>query len=74
MRYVAVVDGKAGAYGVRFADAPGCTAMGSTVDEALKNAAEALSEWIADELSSGRAPPRGWSIVEVRGAVTGQPE
>ncbi|HTJ56699.1 MAG TPA: type II toxin-antitoxin system HicB family antitoxin, partial [Devosiaceae bacterium] len=53
MRYVALIDGEAGGYGVQFPDAPGCTAMGETEDEALRNAAEALSEWVADELAEG---------------------
>lgn len=60
-RYVALIDGERGAYGVVFPDCPGCTAMGETIDEALHNAAEALSEWVADESAAGRdAPiPRG---------------
>jgi len=45
-RYVALVDGEAGAYGVSFPDLPGCVAMGGTVDEALAHAAEALRDWI----------------------------
>jgi predicted RNase H-like HicB family nuclease len=45
-RYVALIDGKAGAYGVVFPDLPGCTAMGKTVDQAIANAAEALRDWI----------------------------
>jgi predicted RNase H-like HicB family nuclease len=59
-RYIALVDGEIGAYGVAFPDAPGCTAMGATLDEALRNAGEALAEWIADEIAAGRepAPPR----------------
>lgn len=47
-RYVALVDGKAGAFGVVFPDCPGCTAMGRTVEEAVRNGAEALAEWADD--------------------------
>jgi predicted RNase H-like HicB family nuclease len=47
-RYVALVDGKPGAFGVVFPDCPGCTAMGRTVEEALANAVEALADWAAD--------------------------
>jgi predicted RNase H-like HicB family nuclease len=41
-QYFALIDGKAGAYGVVFPDLPGCTAMGKTIDVALANAADAL--------------------------------
>ncbi len=42
MRYIALVDGKAGAYGVVIPDLPGCTSAGSTTDEALREAVEAV--------------------------------
>ena len=32
MRYIALIDGKKGAYGVTFPDVDGCTAMGATID------------------------------------------
>jgi len=44
-RYTALVDGKKGAYGVVIPDLPGCTAMGKTVEEALRNAAGAAAAW-----------------------------
>jgi predicted RNase H-like HicB family nuclease len=46
--YIALVDGKPGAFGVVFPDCPGCTAMGRTVEEAVANAAEALADWAED--------------------------
>ena len=49
-RYVALVDGQAGAYGVVPPNLPGCSSGGATVDEALLNAQEAVSLW-ADEMS-----------------------
>ncbi|MCW5697250.1 MAG: type II toxin-antitoxin system HicB family antitoxin [Bauldia sp.] len=65
-RYVALIDGKRGAYGVSFPDAPGCTAMGATLEEALRNAAAALAEWVADELGSGRSAPEARSFETLR--------
>jgi predicted RNase H-like HicB family nuclease len=56
-RYLALVDFADGAYGVSFPDAPGCTAMATTMDEAINDAADALAEWMADEIAEGRAPP-----------------
>ena len=47
-RYVALVDGKPGAYGVVFPNGPGCTSMGDTVEGALANAVEALAYWAED--------------------------
>jgi predicted RNase H-like HicB family nuclease len=54
-RYVALIDGEAGAFGVSFPDLPGCVAMGETVDEAMLNAAEALREFDADVTAAGGA-------------------
>lgn len=57
-RYIALVDGSAGAYGATFPDLPGCTAMGGTVDEALRNATEALRDWVeVTEARGGAVPP-----------------
>lgn len=59
--YIALVDGKPGAYGVAFPDAPGCTAMGATHEEALKNAVLALSDWVGQD-----TPPVPRSIDALR--------
>jgi predicted RNase H-like HicB family nuclease len=45
-RYVALIDGKPGAYGFAFPDAPGCAAMGDTIEHVLPNARKASSERI----------------------------
>ena len=56
-RYVALMDGKAGAYGVVFPDLRGCTAMGKTTDAALANAADALRDWVeVTEENGGKVP------------------
>jgi predicted RNase H-like HicB family nuclease len=59
--YVALVDGTAGSFGVVFPDAPGCTAMGSTHEEALTNSVLALAEWVGQD-----QPPPARSIDELR--------
>ena len=41
--YYAVVERGADGFGVVFPDLPGCTSAGDTVEEALRNAAEALA-------------------------------
>lgn len=43
--YTVLVDGKPGTYGVVFPELGGCVAMGSTINEVLSNASEALRDW-----------------------------
>jgi predicted RNase H-like HicB family nuclease len=56
-RCVALVDGLPGAYGVVVPDLPGCTSGGKTVDEALRNAVEAVRLWAEDALADGETLP-----------------
>lgn len=65
MRFIALIDGKAGNYGVTFPDLPGCTAMGKTIDEALDNAADALRDWteVTEEDGDKVPPPRAAEAV-----------
>ena len=65
-RYIALIDGKAGAYGVVFPDLPGCTAMGKTMDDALSNAAEALRDWTAVTEEGGGKVPRSRNLEALR--------
>ena len=57
MRYPALIDGQAGVYGVVFPDLPGCVAMGGTVDKAIRNAEDAMRDWIDDMDRRGQAVP-----------------
>jgi predicted RNase H-like HicB family nuclease len=57
MRYIALIDGGPGAYGVVFPDLPGCTAMADTLDRAMAAAAAALGNWINTVESSGNPIP-----------------
>ncbi|MBB3972759.1 type II toxin-antitoxin system HicB family antitoxin [Hansschlegelia beijingensis] len=56
MRFIALIDKeeRSGSYGISFPQLPGCVAMGRTMDEAVRNATDALSEWIGDEAAAGR--------------------
>jgi len=65
-RYIALIDGKAGAYGVVFPDLPGCTAMGKTVEQALANAAESLRDWIEVTEANGEVPPAPRPLEKLR--------
>jgi predicted RNase H-like HicB family nuclease len=65
-RYVALVDGKRGAYGVVIPDLPGCTAMGKTTDEALANAAAAARAWAEVAKAEGVSIPKPRAVEVVR--------
>lgn len=57
MRYTVLIDGEPGGFGVVFPDLPGCAAMGTTIEEAIANAGEALRDWTQGvEARSGRSP------------------
>jgi predicted RNase H-like HicB family nuclease len=66
MRYIALIDGKAGGYGVVFPDLPGCTAMGKTMDEALAHAANALRDWAEVTEENGGKIPRPHALEALR--------
>jgi predicted RNase H-like HicB family nuclease len=57
-RYVAIIDGRSGAFGVVIPDLPGCTSGGRTVDDALRNAVEAVTLWVEDARADGEQVPK----------------
>ena len=64
--YVALIDEADGLFGVAIPDAPGCTAMGGSVDEAIANATLALREWTADRVANGLEPPTARVVAALR--------
>jgi predicted RNase H-like HicB family nuclease len=66
MRYIALIDGGPGAYGVVFPDLPGCTAMADTLDQAMTSAADALRDWINTVEAAGNAVPAARSAEALR--------
>jgi predicted RNase H-like HicB family nuclease len=66
MRYVALIDGKRGSYGVVVPDLPGCTSAGRTIDRAYRNAVEAVQIWVKDAVADGEKLPRPRSVEELR--------
>jgi predicted RNase H-like HicB family nuclease len=65
-QYVALVDGEPGAYGVTIPDLLGCTSGGSTTDEALRNAMEAVRLWAEDAIADGEELPQPRSVESLR--------
>ena len=66
MRYIGLIDGNDGAYGMVFPDLPGCTAMGETIDDAVRAASEAIGDWIGTVLAKGGEIPAARSLEELR--------
>ena len=65
-RYVVLIDGKPGAYGIVVPDLPGCTSGAATTDEALRNAAEAIRLWAEDALADNEKLPKPRSAEQLR--------
>jgi predicted RNase H-like HicB family nuclease len=65
-RFVVVVDGKPGAFGMWVPGMPGCTSMGDTLADLLANAQEALQLWAEDSIASGEKLPKARTMEQVR--------
>ena len=66
--YLAIIEdaGSDLAVGVWFPDLPGCTSAGDSLDDALRNAPEALELYAESYTEDGRALPRPRSIAELK--------
>jgi predicted RNase H-like HicB family nuclease len=54
------------AYGIVVPDLPGCFSAGDTMDEAMKNAAQAIYAWIEAALDAGDEIPKPSSLESLR--------
>jgi len=70
--YVAIVEeaGSDTAVGVWFPDLPGCFSAGDNVDEALHNAAAAVTIYAEELAKAGRRLPDPRSIADIRNDPT----
>jgi predicted RNase H-like HicB family nuclease len=68
-RYVGIVDGKDGAWGVRIPDFPGCHGGGATPEKAVIDATNALSTFAADMLADGETLPEPSDLADVLAAL-----
>jgi predicted RNase H-like HicB family nuclease len=66
--YIAIIEdaGPDTAAGVWFPDLPGCTSAGDDIDEALRNAPEALELFAASHEADGRPMPRPRTLTELK--------
>lgn len=65
-RYLALIDGKPGKYGLIVPDAPGCVAMGKSIEDVTGNGVEALADWMGDRLANGRKLPKPSTVEQLR--------
>jgi len=65
-RYVALIDGEPGAYGVVVPDLPGAAGMGDTVDAAVASAVEGVRLWVETAIETGKKVPPARPIEVVR--------
>ncbi len=56
-QYPVCIDGQEGAYGATFPDLPGVVAMGESIAETLRNAAEALADAATEAEARGERLP-----------------
>jgi len=66
--YIAIVEdaGPDHAVGVWFPDLPGCTSAGDDIDQALRNAPEALGLYAEGLEEDGKALPRPRTLTELK--------
>ena len=66
--YIALIEdaGPAHAVGVWFPDLPGCTSAGDDIDEALRNAPEALELFAESCDRAGKSLPRPRTLTELK--------
>ena len=66
--YIAIIEdaGPDCAVGVWFPDLPGCTSAGDDIDEALRNAPEALELYAESFEADGKPMPRPRTLTELK--------
>ena len=66
--YIAIIEdaGPDHAVGVWFPDLPGCTSAGDDIDEALRNAPEALELYAGTFQGDGKPLPRPRTLTELK--------
>ena len=71
---VALIHGKAGAYGISFPDFPGCVSGGRTLDEALRRGRETLATHVAALTGEGIVLPIVRDIDAIRAVPVSMPD
>lgn len=73
-KYIAVLDGKDGAWGARLPDFPGCHGAGDTAEKAVTDLTRALREFAADMVADGEEIPAPRDLGEIKAEVEAEGE
>lgn len=65
-RYIGILDGKAGAYGIVIPDLPGCNAGGATIEDTMRDAIGAMNAWAEAVLARGGKIPAPRKLEKLR--------
>lgn len=65
-RYIGLLDGAEGAYGIVIPDLPGCTAGGDTIADVTSDAIAAVREWVLAAREDGEEIPSPRDMVALR--------
>jgi predicted RNase H-like HicB family nuclease len=65
-RYVALIDGRPGAYGVVIPDLPGAAGAGDTVEDAIASAIAGVRLWCEAAIEDGKRIPKARRIEALR--------
>lgn len=65
-RYIGLLDGVEGAYGIVFPDLPGCTAGGDTIADVTSDAIAAVREWVLDAREGNEEIPRARDMAALK--------
>ena len=74
-KYLGLVDGERGVFGVCIPDFPGCHGGGATIEAAVEDATSALREFAADMTADGEAipAPRAFEDIKSEYDARGEP-
>jgi predicted RNase H-like HicB family nuclease len=66
MRQIILIPAEEGGFTVEVPSLPGCISEGDTLEEAIENIRDAISEYIADMIASGEDVPPDLAPIQVR--------
>lgn len=66
MRQIILIPAEEGGFTVEVPSLPGCISEGDTLEEAIENIRDAITEYVADMIANGEEVPPDLAPIEVR--------